>query len=49
MLLLTVAGDHLPVEVLGHADDPGVRVHLELTLPIAVHHLVVDPTVLTLD
>ncbi len=46
--ILTIAGYHLPVEVLCDADDPGDGIHLELTLTVTVHHLVVDPPVLTL-
>ncbi len=48
LAILTIAGYHLPVEVLCDADDPGDGIHLELTLTVTVHHFVVDPPILTL-
>ncbi len=48
LAILTIAGYHLPVEVLCDADDPGDGIHLELPLTVTVHHLVVDPPILTL-
>ncbi len=46
--LPTVAGYHLPVEVLCEAQHPGLGVHVELALPVTVHYRVLDPTVLAL-
>ncbi len=48
LAILTIAGYHLPVEVLCDADDPGDGIHLELPLTVTVHHLVVDTPILTL-
>ncbi len=48
LAILTIAGYHLPVEVLCDADDPGDGIHLKLPLTVTVHHLVVDPPILSL-
>jgi hypothetical protein len=45
---LTIAGNHLSVQVLSNADDPGIRIHVELSLPVTVHHRILDTTILTL-